>query len=592
MPPAIPMMAAYSVGASRSAPAEILSLLREGEVEIDRTFAEVGERFGAGLTVFDGLKGHLRAFAEEMGHPEMVEAREALAVLSRDILSLQEKLADEKAALEALKDHSGAAGLLLGELWLSMRLVGILTQNLRIERANIRGPAGDLEAFTEEVVACSRRAREVIDGCWRSHRAISGLIEAALTAQSTFDGEMGASLAQIATQLEQRLLELGQRQAATAGVVNDMAAHSGRVVMATSEAVMALQSGDNIRQRIAHSITALGIDDGRVEGLRPVLMMLQGAQLRATAALLDEDCGRISETLALLGDETGRLTGCVEVFVGAGDAGASNSLVADLETGLGAASGILGHCDRARGRVDHVIAELITFLEGFETAVAELRRTVLDIVFLGTNAGLRAAHLGESGRGLVVIAKELKSGADLVEHQARELAPTFGRMLAASTELRQRAVNAGRISTFDATVKSSLERIKRVGVRLGDLVQRLNGDASRFSGDIDNARRTFMATAARAAGIKDIATRLEAMADDTQGRVDAKDTAAIACVLAEKVWPLYTMKAERDVHRAVLSAQGIGDGLAEPEAPAAGPGAGSQGASVFDDFDDFTDFAA
>ncbi len=569
-------------------PDDVLSLLREGEADIDRTFAEVGQRFGAGLAMFDSLKGRLRAVAEEIGHPEMAEAREALAGLSRDILSLQDRLVDEKAALEALKDHSEAAGRLLGELWSSMRLVGILTQNLRIERASIRGPARDLEAFAEEVGTCSQRARDVIDSCARSHREITSRIAAALKAQSAFDGQMGASLSQLAEQIDQRLRELGQRQAATAGVVDEMAAHSGRVIMATSEAVIALQSGDNIRQRIAHIITALGIDDGSIEGLSPVLTTLQGAQLRATAALLDEDCGRVSETLALLGDETGRLTRSVEGFVGAGDAGSSTSLVADLETGLGAASEILGHCDRARSRVDHVMAELITFLEGFETAVTELRRTVLDIVFLGTNAGLRAAHLGEGGRGLVVIAKELKSGADLVERQARELGPTFGRMLAASTELRQRAVDAGRISTFDATVQGSLGRIRRVGERLGDLLQRLHDDAAAFSSDIVAARRAFMATAARTDGIEDIAARLEAMADDAQGH-DAADPAAITSVLAQKVWPLYTMKAEREVHRAVLAAHGLDDGQPAP-APAAE--AGSQSGADFDSFDDFTDFAA
>jgi hypothetical protein len=573
-------------------PADILSLLREGEADIDRTFAEVGERFGDGLAMFDSLKSHLRAVAEEIGHPEMVEARDALAGLSRDILSLQERMFDEKTALEALKGHSEAAGRLLGELWSSMRLVGILTQNLRIERASIRGPARDLEAFAEEVVACAGRARDVIDDCTRSHRAITTLIEAALKAQSAFDSQMGASLPQLAAQINQRLLELGQRQDATAGVVDDMAAHSGRVIMATSEAVMALQSGDNIRQRIAHSIAALGIDDGCVEGLRPVLLTLQGTQLRATAKLLEEDCGRVSETLDLLGDETGRLARSVDVFVGAGEAGASTSLVADLEKGLSAASGILGHYDRARGRVDHEIAELISFLEGFETAVIELRRTVLDIVFLGTNAGLRAAHLGESGRGLVVIAKELKVGADLVERQARELAPTFGRMLAASTELRQRAVEASRISTFDATVQGSLGRIRRVAGRLNSLLQKLHDDTARFHGDIDDARQAFMATAARTDGIEGISVRLEAMADNAQVRDESADADAISSVLAEKVWPLYTMKAERDVHRAVIAELGLNDEQAAPEPLSASSASESQIGSDFEEFDDFTDFAA
>lgn len=587
MPPIAPLPGLCQPSPSGAVPDEIVSLLRAGETDIDRTFAEMGARFGAGLEMFDGLKSGLRAVADEIAHPEMIEARQALSSLSSDILALQDRLADEKAALVALKAHSDAAGHLIAELWSSMRLVGILTQSLRIERASIRGPARDLEAFTEEVVACSRRAREVIDGCARSHREITGLIDAALTAQSAFDGQMGSSLPRLAGQITDRLQELGQRQAATAGVVDDMAAHSDRVIMATGEAVMALQSGDNIRQRIAHAITALGVDDERTPGLRPAVLLLQGAQLRATSSLLAEDCARIAQTLALLGDETGRLTQSVEAFVGTADAGSSTSLVADLEAGLGAASDILGLCDRARGRVDTVMAQLIAFLEGFETAVSELRRTVLDIVFLGTNAGLRAAHLGESGRGLVVIAKELKAGADLVERQARDLAPTFGRMLSASTELRQRALDAGRISTFDATVQDSLGRIRRVGSRVGDLLQRLHDDAERFADDIAGARDAFAATAARADGIDRIATRLEGLAGGKAEAPTPLEAEVIAAVLDERVWPLYTMKAERDIHRSVLAAHGLArDAAPEPVMDSASAGDG------FDAFDDFTDFAA
>jgi hypothetical protein len=212
---------------------------------------------------------------------------------------------------------------------------------------------------------------------------------------------------------------------------------------------------------------------------------------------------------------------------------------------------------------------------------------VLEIVFLGTNAGLRAAHLGESGRGLVIIARELKSGADLVERQARELAPTFERMLATSTELRRHADDAGRIATFDATVQGSLGRIRRVGERLGELLQRLHDDAARFLGDIDDARRAFMATAARTDGIQHVATRLDAMADDARAQHAATGAAAIAAVLAEKVWPLYTMKAERDIHRAVLDALGLEDGQTVPQAQAAE----TQLSAQFE-FDDFSDFAA
>jgi hypothetical protein len=52
-----------------------------------------------------------------------------------------------------------------------------------------------------------------------------------------------------------------------------------------------------------------------------------------------------------------------------------------------------------------------------------LNDIIFDIVLIGINAGLKANRLGPEGRGLVVIAQELKDIAKLISDDAGQLMP-------------------------------------------------------------------------------------------------------------------------------------------------------------------------
>ncbi|MFM9975016.1 MAG: hypothetical protein ACKVON_10650, partial [Beijerinckiaceae bacterium] len=260
-----------------------------------------------------------------------------------------------------------------------------------------------------------------------------------------------------------------------------------------------------------------------------------------------------------LGEKTDHLVIQLLEFVGSTGSRDASSLVTGLQDDLAAAEALLRTCEDDRRSVDTSMGKLTVFLESFEKTVDALRRSAINIVFLGTNAGLRASRIGEGGRGLNVIAKELKSAADLVERNASELGDTFARMLEASTDLRRQSTVGDSLETFEATVHESVGTISQSGERMTQLLGRTEREAGCFVAEIASARKAFATLASRGRAIDATATALEELVAAEAEFIEDGDRQKVMDVLREHVFPLYSMVAERDLHRAVLARLSLTD---------------------------------
>ncbi len=539
--------------------AAALAEIRAGAAEIDATFAVTGARFAEGLELFEGLKNRLIALSSEMSHPDLAAARDALAALAQEMPALEDLLGREKAALADLAELSLAVGRMFTDLRASMRLVCILTQRARIERAGIRSHGHDLESYSDEIVALAQSARQVIEECARRHDDAAVLISKAASVQNAFERRFGRSLTGLAGELGGMLGALAERHARSAEAVEHMADHSRKVVAATGAAVMALQGGDSVRQRLEHSIVTLDLAEHGAAGLRAAVSALVAAQLRAAAGQMEDDCGQVNAAVATLGKSTDRLVAAVQESTGDGKANASPSIVADLQAGLVRAAALLRECEADRSIVDDGMARLVAVLENIEATVASLRKSAVDIGFLGTNAGLRASRLGESGRSLLVIARELNAAAGLVEARSVELLGALPRLLASASALRDGSRGAADLAIFEATVQRSMTVIGKSDERMAELLRSLQEEAGLFVVEVASAQRSFSAMARRCESLRAVADDLEDEADKRCRELDPATARDAAALLRDRVFPLYSMAAEREIHRRVAAALGLID---------------------------------
>ena len=582
------VMLAQEPGLSR-----LIEALEGTAREIDVTFARAGSQLGEGLGLFEGLKERLTTLSTDLSGPEIARAGTTLSGLAGELRAINDGLLQETGVLQQLAAHSKDASQALERLLEHMRLITILARSARIEAVSVQAAGRDFGDFTSEIVALTTQAQRTIQNCARDHDHLSALLGSALEAQRDFEGRYGQALSALAAKLEQTLVEVAGRQQRSVALTSDAATHSGKIAMAAGGAIIALQSGDSIRQQLEHAIKALrllvtvasgtgegaALDSDARAAVDVVLRRLEAAQLDESARMLAQDADAIEAALALLAGDTAGLLDLVRSLY-QGDGGRSGSFLADLEADLAEASDLLAKCDRARAGVDRVTSAMSTVLETCQETVAALAGTVSSIVLIGMNAGLRAARIGTGGRSLVVIAQELKFAADQVAADAAQLTPTFAQMQETSGGLKSGGrLDAAHFTALNEAMGESLAALRQTGDRLAATLDQLTREGGGFASVVEQARLSFSNAGAMSDLIASGAAELDRSAAEAEMPDDPEAAVAAAGLIERHVWPNYTMVGERTIHQTVVAA------LLPSQAGAAAPVVVN--APVQDDADDF-----
>ena len=551
--------------------------------QIDRTFARVGDQLGQGLTLFETLNGSLSALSGELASGDMDSTRDALRRLAAELRAFGDGLPVEAETLQAIATRNAEASHSLGGLREHMQLIAILARSARIEAASVQTNRGELGDFANKIMALTGQARQTVEECARDQGRLTGLLEKALAQQRDFVAQYRDSLSSVAGKLERSFVGLGDRVTKSVAVTVDAAAHSAKITMAAGGAIVAMQSGDSIRQRLEHSLVALRLAIDTVAEDRSdkedwssaertaidiVLRCLQAVQLRETALALKGDVVQIDAALAVLAGDTAAIVSLGRSLYG-GEEASSHSFLEALEAELGEASVLIQKCDAARGVVDRATEALMLLLNQFQQTVATLSETVQDIVMIGTNAGLLAKRLGGDGRGLVVIAGEVKAVADQIAQDASRLNPIFASMQKASADLQDRERRgANDMTALDKTTRLSLDQMRKSGARLGATLDRLTKDGTQFGAIVGEARVMFSDAAASSDVIEGAGDALD-QGRSAQTAVSQVDAAVIEEALRRHIWPTYTMAAERELYHQVLEECGLPSARAVPAKRAA-----------------------
>jgi hypothetical protein len=560
--------------------ARLVASLEEQARSVDVTFAAAGRDLGEGLSLFDALKQRLTALSGQLSGDGLAAAGATFRRLAEDLRPLRQALSDETAALVDIATHSTAAGRTLEKLVEHIRLITILARSARIESISIQGVGRDFGDFANEIVDLTTQAKATIETCARDHSRMSGLLGAALASQREFETRYGPALWALADKLLVTIAEVESRQRRGIELASEAATRSGTIAMAAGMAIVAMQSGDSVRQRLEHAIAGLrlaaSLEDGPAVDLpdeardaaRRLLFALEAAQLDATADTLAQDTQAIEQNLLVLRNDTGELVDLVMSLYGTGGA-ETGSFMAELGSDLAQASALLAKCNTARAGVDQVAKALGALLDICQQTVDALATTVSNIVLIGTNAGLRAARVGSNGRSLVVIAQELKFAADLVARDSRALPPSFEQMQKASATLkREGRLDATHFNAFDREMGEALAAMQEISTKLASELERLTREGTAFGRVVDQARLGFSGVGASADALAAAGHAIAGMSD--LGTADDPDTdARVRDWVTTQTYRRYTMTAERTIHaRVVGTNEGASSKPADPQ-PAA-----------------------
>jgi methyl-accepting chemotaxis protein len=300
-------------------------------------------------------------------------------------------------------------------------------------------------------------------------------------------------------------------------------------------------------------------------------LALQLRQVEATRSEFSGETGKIATSFSALDVDASDLGERGRRLFGRGE-DADGSFLEAIGRKLSVARACVEEGLKARASVDEAKSAFAAEMSELRTRTASLSEIADDVGMIGTNASLRSTRLGEAGRGVTVIAAELRDFGREIRATIAELSKGLERVLAYVDRFSaaQRELDIMRLTELGRRMAAAVDTFGDCGRRMSETLGALGAQA-------DRAREALVPAAQALSAHGALGLELEAAADvigefadvigEFAGAIGGGGVAAadIDRVLDETLRPTYSMAAERRVHDQFA---GRAPAAVEEEAPA------------------------
>ncbi|MHC1789250.1 methyl-accepting chemotaxis protein [Solidesulfovibrio sp.] len=444
-----------------------------------------------------------------------------------------------------------------------LSMLGIAT---RIESARL---GADSRGFTTLADDVEKLAHQIVEHC----AGIAGRIET-LRGHVTSARDRNLSILDtqgechevITRQLGANIAALSDMAACSSDVSLELSRSAGEIAADIGQAVKSMQSHDIVRQQIEHAehalvetatmIEAEGHAGAEAATLLELVAFVADVLTLQTSQISSADGHfvKAADTLrSALTSLARRIRGIGDAIAGVAGTGTSDSPLTRLEAGVATVKAELGNFaaqGEALGNSMDAVAETISGMGGAIEAIEEVGA---EIELIAINASIKAAHTGEAGAALGVLALAIQRLSADARRQTDAVARILGDIASASSGLQEKASRyndqseAWRVVGELAAVltetaeaashcQNLFESLRSASVTWGDRADELARGIS-FDKEIGISLARI-----RHALDAQIATARRLVPEGGKGR----------SARLRQLYDRYTMEAERDVHEAAF----------------------------------------
>jgi hypothetical protein len=546
---------------------EVIASVEHVNSQIEGTFAEVGSRLGRGHEIFRELNDGLTRLSGELSGTNIEGTAVAFQDIARKLTELAEVLPSESMSLDRIGRKASETSILLRTLLKHIQMISIISRSARIEAASLDSNRDSFLDFTQEASQLAAAAKNSVESCTRDQVQLADAIRIALDKHREFQNRYREQLISVSSELIASHARIQRQQLDGLRLTETTAAGAGRIAQAVGTSIVSLQAGDSIRQRLEHVCNGLHVASGYGAGIVPddsedaalisrFITGLEAEQLDSAVRQFDTDIRQIAHVLSSLGSDVAGIVSQGKSLYG-NQNNSAPSFLSEIKQSLSHASELIQSCENARISVDGALSVVEDTLGKFRRAASDLSHTVMDIILIGMNAGLRAGHLGAKGSSFVVIANELKTTADHISGGAGLLQPVLDEIEVSANDLRSLRVDAesSQLAGLENSVLAAIQDLEGGNERVIGTMTRLIKEGAEFEDVIASAQDTLKSLAGALAVLPDHISQL---------RAGSKAFDAIPLAAGEKAKPLledlasrYTMVIEREIHVRFLREAGI-----------------------------------
>ena len=503
-------------------------------------------------TAAQGLHVRLNTLSEELltltDETARAAGRQSLTEID-GVVRIVDELSDILAAFSKIVKH--------------LSMLGIAT---RIESARLGADGRGFTTLADDVEKLAHQIVEHCAGIARRIEILRGHVQTARQHNLSILGTQEQCHDVIGRQLGANIAALSDMAGRSAAVTRELSRGAGEIAADIGQAVKSMQSHDIVRQQIEHAEHALGETAALIDAEAPEaaeaatllelvafvadVLTLQTSQIASADRHFTDAADSLRGSLTALAGRIRDIDGSIAGL--AGDAAADTPL-RRLEDGVARVKSELGDFAGQGEALGGSMTAVVATIADMGGAIEAIEEVGTEIELIAINASIKAAHTGEAGAALGVLALAIQRLSAEARGQTNAVARILGEIASASKGLQD---NAGRYN-------DQSEAWRVVGELDGVLAE--TAQAARHGQELFDALRQASRTWGERAGElardisfdREIGHSLAGIRDALESRIAAAKKLVPGggrgrSARLRQLYDRYTMEAERDVHEAAF----------------------------------------
>ncbi|WP_434733135.1 chemotaxis protein [Rhizobium sp. YTUHZ044] len=537
---------------------EISQILESARSQVEERFLAGGAVLLSVMDVLNRLLNSLESVAKVLDDKEASDTGADLRATVEILTALPVTEENRQQALISLAHTGRDLRKHVADMQETMRYLRTFAVTVKITGAGLAEFAG----FAQEIL------ERIYSGTDEVNRFAAHLdsLEKEVKFAASFGANVSRSYADtvpaVAGALRDDAAKIAEHRKNLGVLAREVGAIARGVQSKVSSTLSALQIGDITRQRIEHVQATFSmledflagedgarLDAGARQRLQNVVHHLTAAQINDMWINFQRDSENVVKTIASF-DHDMREILKLRDQMGTESGEAGGNFMRALESSVSAAHEIVKQVDTASRQADQVSHSTIGTAAKLSEAIVNIRVVRTDIHYMALNTNLRCSRLGEEGKSINVVTAELRifagkldesadaivNGLPALEAAAGRVAPATDAAAGGLDESLTSAVGNIRsaANVMENELKVLAENGREVAAKIGLLIGKLD-----FQHELGDVLARCADVLKGVAGI-DVA--------------DISDLAEAIAPLDRKIFKLYTMVQERDIHRDIIPA--------------------------------------
>lgn len=563
---------------------ELSAKLTAAHAKIEKRFLDGGAVLVSVMEILGNLTGILDGMTGTLNGKSVENNIKGFHNTINDLAQLPKTEERRQAGFQSLADMCASTGGHIDDISETIRYLKTFAITVKITGAGLSEFAG----FADEIRERIQSGADEVGRFAKNLGVMRMQLIKALSFSSGTKADFDDTIPQIIKGLNENSTRIAQQQQEMA----DTAAQAKRIAQAIQGKIgtvlSLLQIGDITRQRIEHIQSMLdALDDftASPEGktldhnenviLREAVLQMASAQMDETASDFQRDCAKIFTSISSFADDAARILSLRDELVDKTKNSDSNVL-ALMEQGITEACDLVARVQESSAEADEVVESVTNSAQELSRGIEILRSIKIDIHYMALNSNLRCSKLGDAGRSVNVVSGEMRVFAGKLETPADAIVDELHRVETTTKELAQQG--RGLSGDLAAPLNEALSTIREAKTQMESGIDALAEEGQAVFSRISSAVVSLDFESELGDTFKQCC---EIAAQMPQGfNADVSGFADKINPFTSRVFKLYTMSQERDIHLRFLPA----NASSSSSAPAA-----SHSTAAADDDDLFAD---